>query len=202
VPTGNHRFAAGRVLLDHRMHLRVMMTNLATPQLAAAIDWKLIAAIPGGVLTSIGVITLVVGAIRPLKITSASYLLVDHTTQFSCMVRNKSFFYDRQVRLSIITYPVFWERVKHPRWRAKAIAEPYAPFLDTTDSSTRSFPIKLTKREECTIEGGIRKGATEGSFELGERIRIQAHAGKRRSRPHRLHMMVGAAQITPTDPTA
>jgi hypothetical protein len=152
----------------------------------SGVDWRLLLGIPGAVAAVVTLLLYVVGTIRPLRITSAHYWHTGDTTQFSFTVKNRSLLFDRELSsVSIFRYPRLAERLRNRAWRSELQRGGYVPFGERLPSE-QAGRVTVTKHNETTAEGEIRRGTTPGRYELDDRIRLQLYAGSKRSRPRRL----------------
>jgi hypothetical protein len=167
--------------------MREVAFLLAQAQPAVAgLDWRLLG-IPAAVVALVTLLLYFVGAIRPLRITSAEYWhTTGASTHFAFTVRNRSFLFDRELsRVSILVYPTRIERIRHPRWRRASQRHGYVPF-GVNSSPAKAGRTRITKRDDAMLEGEIQQGTTPGRFELDGQVRLQVHAGSSRSRPRRI----------------
>jgi hypothetical protein len=147
--------------------------------------WKLLG-IPAAIVAVLTLITTyVLGVIRPLAVKRPRYWHVGSTTRFSCVIRNRSFFRDTTVtEVSLVRAPGWVKRTFWPRWKRKAQVANLIPW------DLPAMP-KLGKRDEATLEAGLRKHGLDGAFNPDSNLRLLAHAGSRSSRSTQLKNVSG-----------
>lgn len=144
--------------------------------------WKVLG-IPGAILALFGLATYAIGGIRPLSVKHARYWHAGQTTRFSCIVRNRSFLGDRTITaLTLVDAPGWVKRTFWPFWKRRA-QHPELIVWGLSELPT------LSKRNERTVGGELRKGNVAGVFAPGPRSRLLAHAGSRSSRSKRLEKL-------------
>lgn len=149
-------------------------------------SWTAYIGVPGGVAAIVGLLLYAIGAIRPLAVRKAQYWHQAETTRFSCTIKNRSWLMDRSLTaLSLIRLPSLTRRARHPRWRRQP---QYAELVPTGEavSGLTSQPSKLSKRDAVNITGELLKDGRSGKFDLDPPLRLQAHAGDKRSRSRRV----------------
>jgi hypothetical protein len=128
----------------------------------------------------LGLLAYGVGIVRPLTVKRPRYWHAGETTQFSCVVRNRSLLNDRTVTaLSVVDVPMWLKRTFWPLWKRR----PQRPELIVWNIPGS---VTLGKRDERTFRGELRRGNVAGTFTPGRRLRLLAHAGSRSSRSKRL----------------
>jgi hypothetical protein len=140
--------------------------------------WKMLG-IPGAIAAVLTLVTTYgVGVIRPLAVKTPRYWHAGGTTQFSCIVRNRSWFAERTITgLTLVRAPGWLKRTFWPRWKRKPQA---AELLIWGGAATPDK--KVGKRDEVTLTGELRKGKSPGVYEPSDRARLLAHAGSKSSR--------------------
>jgi hypothetical protein len=135
---------------------------------------------------AIGLLSYLVGAIRPLAVRKARYWHEAGTTRFSCAIVNRSLLFDRSVdAISFVTVPPLWKRAARPLWRRQPQSARFLPWgTDVADLARQ--PMKLTKRQSQTLRGEIRTPTGPGDLTLPADVRIQAHSGGKVSRGRRV----------------
>lgn len=167
------------------------MCLIAAAQVAAAAkdggtSWTAYVGVPAGIASVIGLVLYGIGAIRPLAVRKPQYWHQANTTQFSCTVKNRSWLMDRSLTaLSLIRIPPLAQRMRHPRWRRQPQYAELVPSGEVVAGLTRQS-IKLSKRDAIVLTGELLKGGSSGTFDLDPPLRIQAHAGDKRSRSQRV----------------
>lgn len=138
---------------------------------------------------AVGLLSYLVGVIRPLGIRKPRYWHAGETTQFSCAIVNRSLLFDRKLeRISFVAVPPFWKRAVWPWWRHKPQTAEFMPW-GTAVGALKDQPVRLTKRESQTLEGEIRTAEGSGTYTLPANVRIQAHAGGKPSRARRVKLL-------------
>jgi hypothetical protein len=143
-------------------------------------SWTWTVEIPGACVAIIGIVLYGVGVIKPLAVKRPRYWHVGGTTQFSCIVRNRSFLNDRTVTsLTLVDVPGWVKRTVWPFWKRRPQTPQLVPW-------NRTGLRTLGKRDELSVTAELREGTLRGTFTPGPRLRILAHAGSRSSRSKRL----------------
>lgn len=183
-----------RSLSAPRMPLLTEVAAAAAAANSGATDWTAYVGVPAAIAAIVGLLFYGVGALRPMAVKKARYWHQANTTHFSCVVKNRSALMDRSLtRVSIIRVPHALQRARHPRWRRRPQQAELIPAGAVFARLTKES-MKLSRRDSVAIDGELLKDGRSGVFEVDRRLRIQAHAGEKRSRSRRLRR-----QATPAD---
>lgn len=167
-------------------NLITLLMDASSAHHDAGVDWKTVIGIPAAFAAAIAVAAYFVGWIRPLAVVKPRYWYEGDTTQFVCWVRNRKMLYDQRVdSISLVEVPGRLKRFFWPFWRRTAQVAAFIPWGPEVEI-VRTQHIDLTKRQRHRIRGEIRRPAGPGRLTLDPRLRIQAHAGAKRSRSRRI----------------
>ena len=75
--------------------------------------------------------------------------------------------------------------MRHRRWRRQRQYAELVPSGEVEPGYTRQS-IKFSKRDAIVLTGELLKGGSSAPFDLDPPLRIQAHAGDKRSRSERV----------------
>lgn len=157
---------------------------------AAPVSPELAIGIPGAVLALLTMLAYFVGLIRPIAVRQPRYRQVEGGTEFSCKIKNRSPIYDRTVTgIAIVRLPSRFDRLFSP-WRSLDQSAEVLPWGVQVAQAARDG-IAISKRDELSISGELRgPGGSSGVADPepivpAAAMRIQAFAGKRRSRSRR-----------------
>jgi hypothetical protein len=151
--------------------------------------WAALIGIPAALVAAIALLSYFIGMVRPLSVRKPRYWHQAGKTVFSCVVKNRSLLYDRNVdAISFVSLPNFNKRVMRPFWRRHPQSARFLPWGgDVAGLATQ--PLTLTKRQSRTLRGEIRTpSGAEDVITLPAQIRIQAHSGGKRSRSRKVRL--------------
>jgi hypothetical protein len=151
------------------------------------LDWTKLIGIPAAVVAILTLVTTYAFAvIHPLAVKQSRYWHTGATTQFSCVVKNRSFFRDTTVTsVSLVIAPGWLKRTFWPWWKRKPQKADLVPW-----DLPKPLPT-LSKRNETVLEGALRKNAQEGTYDPTPGLLLLAYAGSRASRGKRLEIFTG-----------
>jgi hypothetical protein len=175
-------------------HLVAALHHAVANPKGTTLDWRLIVAMPGAAGAALGLLAYSIGLFRPLKIVDATYWEQPSppTAGFECVIKNRSLLWDRT--LSALLFVEVTGQGHRPRLSRRAIhAKRVQASGEIIDAIAKSA-VKISKRDEHRIVGELAWASVGRSVDQCQ-LRVEAHAGRRRSRWCTLRALGGREEI-------
>jgi hypothetical protein len=172
--------------------MQLLILLATAPAQSSGTDWKLVLGIPSALLALGSLMLYLVGVIRPLGVRKPRYWYEGEATKFSCSVKNRSRLYDcRLTGVTLLRLPGPFRR-RFRRWRKNPQDATILVWGVQVDDQGPSGNI--SKNNEANVSGELRPVAGRPArLMLDKAMRIEAHAGSKRSRSKKLQLIPGDA---------